>query len=112
MRALLAFSLAILVAFTSQSLAVARGQAVASGQMVICSGGQVVTVSVDAEGNPVGPAHVCPDCALHVLDLSPEAPVPGFVPVCTAQRLALAQTPWVHGPPAVTPRARAPPLNV
>ncbi len=42
----------------------ARGQAPATGQMVICTGNGIVTISVDAEGNPVESHTLCPDAAL------------------------------------------------
>jgi hypothetical protein len=42
----------------------ARGQAPAAGQMVICTGNGIVTLSVDAEGNPVESHTLCPDAAL------------------------------------------------
>ncbi len=48
----------------------------AAGEVVICSGGQVVTLRVDSEGNPVGPGHVCPDCVLSLL-AAPLSGAPG-----------------------------------
>ncbi|MGR3376243.1 hypothetical protein [Salipiger abyssi] len=42
-------------------MAVARAQPAPAGEIVICSGLGLVTVMVDAEGNPVGHSHVCPD---------------------------------------------------
>ena len=110
MRALPALTLAILIVLTSQTLAMARGQATASGQMVFCSVGQVVTVSVDAEGKPVGPAHICPDCVMHVLDLSGEKPPPQFSSACRDVPHALADAPPALGPSTIIPKARAPPL--
>lgn len=51
--------LALLVA--GQSLAVARGQAAGVMEMVLCTGFGTQVITVDAEGNKVSPAHLCPD---------------------------------------------------
>jgi hypothetical protein len=61
MNRLLALLLALIVVVTSQQLALARGQSVSAGTMTLCIGGGFVTVAVDAKGQPVGPAHACPD---------------------------------------------------
>jgi hypothetical protein len=64
MKRLLSLFLVLVVVVTSQQLALARGQATAAGEMVLCVGGGMMTVAVDASGKPVGPAHVCPDGVL------------------------------------------------
>ncbi len=46
---------------------VARGQASAVGEMVICTGYGIVTVSYDAEGNPVERPTLCPDAVATLL---------------------------------------------
>lgn len=56
--------LAAILAVTSLSVAQARGQAGPAGALVICQGLTVVTVLVDADGQPVKAAHICPDAAL------------------------------------------------
>ncbi|WP_425100103.1 hypothetical protein [Tropicibacter sp. S64] len=57
--------LALLLAFTSVQVAAARGESPAVGTMVICIGQTVMTVAVDADGQPTeGDAHLCPDIAL------------------------------------------------
>ena len=56
--------MAMVLVLTAQTMAVARGQAVATGEMVISAPPVSWTVQVDAEGNPVGPPHVCPDCVM------------------------------------------------
>ena len=43
---------------------IARGQAPIAGEMVICTGQGMVTLSVDAEGNPIETHTLCPDAAL------------------------------------------------
>ena len=92
-------------------MAVAKGQAGAVGSMVICAGGVSITVAVDADGQPVGPAHVCPECALAMLDgaiapgeallsrsLSASAQNLPIVLVLPAARIAV---PWARGPPVL-----------
>ncbi|TNE67369.1 MAG: hypothetical protein EP336_07515 [Rhodobacteraceae bacterium] len=106
---------AVLVAFllivTSQSMAVARGtMRDATGAVVLCTGTGPITVLTDADGQPIGPSHICPDCALSVIagladafDLqSPVQHMLRFSPPTFAAR----------GHDAVPPHAcaRAPPL--
>lgn len=66
-RPLAAIVLALLLVFTAQSMAVARGMAGADGMVVLCTGSGPVTVLTDAEGQPIGPAHICPDCTLSLI---------------------------------------------
>lgn len=56
-----------LVAFTAQSAAVARAMPGPDGQMVICTGAGPVMVYTDANGEPVGAPHICPDYALSLI---------------------------------------------
>lgn len=63
-----ALALAILLALTSQTMATARGAPTPVGQAILCTGSGPVTVLLDAEGQPTGQTHICPDCAFSVLD--------------------------------------------
>lgn len=75
LRALSALFLSLILSMTSVTMAVARAQAPVAGEITICSGYGIVTISVDAEGNPTGPVHPCPDClAGLVLAPAPDAP--------------------------------------
>lgn len=74
LRPLATLLFALCFVLTAQAMAVARGQTSATGEMVICTGAGVVTVAVDADGNPTGPAHICPDCALSLIAAAPAAP--------------------------------------
>lgn len=67
MRVISCLLLALMLALTSQSMAVARGAAAASGKIVLCTGAGPVAVYVDAQGQPTGAPHICPDSALNVL---------------------------------------------
>jgi hypothetical protein len=102
--------LALIVALTSQQLALARGQADMAGSITLCSGGGFVTVAVDAKGNPVGPAHICPDGIAALFGVTAENPDLAWrhVPfrVVDPVRTALIEVPQ----DAVrTARARGPP---
>jgi len=66
-RSILPVLLALLVAMTSVQLAVARGQPQAAGQVELCADGSIIVIAMDREGNPIGPAHICPDVALALM---------------------------------------------
>lgn len=105
----LSLVLAMLVAFTGQQIAVARGAAALSEGMVLCLGGTTVMVPLDADGQPTGAGHVCPDAALSIA-LLPAAPLPA-APIrtaihVTAPTLARAEPVSTHRP---APPARGPP---
>jgi len=68
LRPYLALCLALLLTLTSQTMATARGAPTPVGQAVLCTGTGPVTILVDAEGQPTGQVHICPDCALNFLD--------------------------------------------
>lgn len=109
MRRYVAAVMVGLLLVTSQSAAVARGGGV-TGQMVLCSGSGLVTVFTDANGQPTGAPHVCPDAVL------------GFVvalampdPAASLDRVAL-RLDWperahlTQDGPAPIFQARAPPV--
>ena len=77
LRSYLAALLALVMVLTSQTMAVARGMELPSGEMVLCIGDGSVTVYVDADGQPVDAPHYCPDCAAAG---SPAVLTPSFVP--------------------------------
>ncbi|WP_028028943.1 hypothetical protein [Gemmobacter nectariphilus] len=109
---LMSWLLCLVLALTSGTMAVARGQMAAAGSIVICSGYGVITVLVDDRGEPLGTVHPCPDCiAAHVVALLPPVPV-------VVRPLGLSRIVWapvatgaVPLSPA-TPKARGPPLAV
>ncbi|MDJ0629376.1 MAG: hypothetical protein QNJ44_14045 [Rhodobacter sp.] len=105
----LGICLALIVALTSGAMAVARGQNAAAGSIVICAGTGPVSVRIDADGRPVGPAHICPDCALHLMDAA--APPVSEVVAPANRPAALAPDAPVTAAASRTdtPRARAPP---
>ena len=95
---------------TSLSMAVARGAPGPAGQLVICTGSGPVMINVDAEGQPTGAAHICPEAALSLIQMGfdcPDVPLAADVGV-------IAFVPSFASPQAVETfgraRARAPPL--
>lgn len=63
----LPYLLALLLIVSSITMAVARGQMASGSEMVICSGFGEISVTLDADGNPVtsvpqSTAYPCPDC--------------------------------------------------
>lgn len=112
LRRLFALSLALLLAITSQALAVARGAAPASGYAVYCMNGSMVTVAIDADGQPVGEPHLCPDAVAGFAVLAAPPPLPAGrmvagIGVTWPQPLAHLAT----AAPAA-PQARGPPVRV
>jgi len=109
-RPLVALSLALVLAATSLTMAVARGQARVAGEIVICTGMGITVVTVDAEGNPTGPAHICPDMALALMAAPPLAPIV-FAPPTTFRRAPDLPHPVLsRGAEAPRPAARGPPF--
>lgn len=112
LRSFIALLLALLLTLTSQSMAVARGASDATGQMVICVGGGMVTVHTDADGVPTSAPHICPDCALHLVFLpeSTDVAVPYLFYTIDLSHCRLALfNPCSKG---LLPQTRAPPLFV
>jgi len=105
----LSFLLALVIAATAVHVGVVRGQAKAAGSIVLCTGSGPVGVAVDADGAPVGPVHVCPDCVMSVL-AAPDAPAVAVRRAAMARRLSFVPG-HVAGVSraAARPRARGPP---
>ncbi len=108
-------SLCLALALGSVSMAVARGQAVALSKggvtIVICSGYGVTTITLDDQGNPIGPIHPCPECLAGLAAyLTPAQPVIIAV-VSAGERLpAGAPVSQLRAAAVLTTRARGPPL--
>ena len=111
LRPVIGLCLALMLALTSGAMAVARGQTMAAGTIVLCTGTGPLAVSVDADGQPVGPAHICPDCALSLLDAPAPAPADMALPgVWVAFLVPLTALQAVPRQVRERPQARAPPL--
>lgn len=112
LRTYFALFLALILGLTSHSLAMARTMPGPSGQVELCTGTGPVTIYVDEDGQPVGRAHFCPDCALHFLsgvippdvDLERIASCSGLDVCCLSHSAASA--------PQITAAARGPPCMI
>ena len=104
--------LALLLGLTGQSMAVARGAPPPVGVMVLCTGAGPLRVLVDETGAPVGPMHICPDCALSLFDAAPAATPEGLTRAFTRQ--GRARSPGTAEAGRVQPArcARGPPARV
>lgn len=67
LRKHIAAVLVVVLVLTGHSMAVARGMPGVDGYAEYCLGHSAVMVPVDAEGNPIGPAHFCPDATMTLL---------------------------------------------
>ncbi|MBI1415767.1 MAG: hypothetical protein GC146_00960 [Limimaricola sp.] len=104
--------LAALLALTAQQMAVARGQTMVAGQVVVCTGQGPVTVTLDANGKPTGRVHLCPDCALRLIVALDAEPLVLMRQVRLVRAwFAVTVTRGVT-PPALSPLARGPPVLV
>lgn len=112
LRPFFGFLLALTLAVTSLFMAVSRGQVSAGVEVEICSAGGFVTVSLDAQGTPFGPAKLCPDL---VLGFFADAGLPVIVPVFHPREIAVQITEAAQESaplPVPNPGARGPPLSV
>ena len=105
--------LALILSVGSLQMALARTAPVPVGEMVLCTGSGPVTVAIDAEGNPTGQVHYCPDCAavsFAALDIGPTV-LPR--PASLARPLHGAAPTEANTPQAsICPQSRGPPLPV
>lgn len=110
MRAFCTLLLALILAVTSVTSAVARAEQGALTQMVVCSMGAERVVMVDAAGEPVEVRHHCPDCLAALTPPPQAALVLPAVPavVSTLQVVGKSVAPPVRAPLSVL--ARGPPV--
>ncbi|MFD0978919.1 hypothetical protein [Tropicimonas aquimaris] len=108
---LLSFVLILSLGLSSLGFGMALGRAPAVGEMVICTGYGAVTVSFDADGNPVESHGLCPDAAL-AFWAEPPAPPATAAPADLAlvwgdrlQDVAIAPARVPHGRGARAPPA-------
>ncbi|MFY0680925.1 MAG: hypothetical protein JXR13_10160 [Thalassovita sp.] len=110
LRTYLALGLALILVMTAQTMAVARGAPAAVGQMELCSGSSAIVVLVDANGVPVEPAHLCPDCALSFFD-SLDVPAAELIVPTSASMLRWDRTTVGQDPLSLLDTsARSPPV--
>jgi hypothetical protein len=80
LRALSLIWMVLVLATSSVTMAMARHQPRAIGEVELCTGYGLVSVAVDAQGNPTGPLMPCPDATPALAALTDTA-----VPVIRAQ---------------------------
>lgn len=109
---LVALALVLVLTMTSVTMAVARGQPRPVEWVELCSGHGAAGIMLDAQGNPVEPVGVCPDCTLTPLAAVADAAGP-LLRLAPAARTVL---PGPAGPVAerspAPVRARGPPAPV
>lgn len=105
-----AISLALMLALTGQAMAVARGASSPSGQMVICSGNGPLMLSVDENGQPTGPPHVCPEYALSVIAATSDVPQSPIRPIGRKSALKFETARFSSPVFFIHASARAPPV--
>ncbi len=113
LRALSSCLLVLTLVVSSVTMATARHQPRAVGEMVLCTGRGMVTVDVDAQGRPTGPILPCPDCVI-VLNALPGGQT--TLPAPTSRLIATIHTLRDHATPTLRARllhrSRAPPVAV
>lgn len=112
LRPLFGLCVALVLTMTAQTMAVARGADAPAGEMVLCTGSGPVVVQFDAQGNPVGPVHYCPDCALALFDMAASAGMPGLARLWSDLSLRPIQPLPGQVSDLLALRARGPPVSV
>ncbi|MEP2531339.1 hypothetical protein [Shimia sp.] len=104
--------LVLALVLTGHSMAIARGMPGSAGYAEYCIGETAVMVPVDGQGNPTGPAHICPDFGLSLLDWVAEATITARPVSDAASRIEMWHDVSAHVVRAVTASARAPPVHL
>ena len=98
----------------SVTMASARHQAQAVGEVVICTGYGLVAIALDEDGNPTGPVLPCPDSVPAVTAMADDG-IPPYV-VAPQALIPVRYDPRNLAAPAVAPlrhrQSRAPPVPV
>lgn len=84
----------------------------AAGRMVICTGDGVISIYVNAEGEPVTPDHICPDCVVMGASLLLPAMLDWFAPKSAARSADTPIRSFVTVWLAPAQSARAPPVGL
>lgn len=104
--------LALMLCIGAMQAAVMRLQA-SAGSITICSGAGMVTLHLDASGQPTAPPHLCPDCTAALAAGLADAPVSApRAPFLRAEVLALPVVQAVRTQLLLHPQARGPPRLV
>lgn len=109
-RTYLAVALALVLTLTAQGMALARTAPDPAGQMVLCTGTGPVTVLVDAEGQPTGAVHICPECALSLFQMAATDAVNPLRPTTWTTAQAIDYKTELSNLARLPARARGPPV--
>jgi hypothetical protein len=112
LRPILAIFFALTLALTGQAMAVARGASGPTGELILCTGAGAVAVQVDENGQPVGPVHICPDCALSLFDVGAVSAVGLPRPVTRAESVRVLTGPVLTPAEVIPAAARGPPVFI
>jgi hypothetical protein len=105
-RPLSGLLLALLMAVTSVTMAVARGQDRMGDTVEICGGFGQVFVTLDQNGQPMRPGHPCPDCLTGITALDLPGPTAAAARPQSVARVTFAPLSIIAGSLAV-PKATA-----
>jgi len=112
LRQPLAILLVVVLVLTGHSMAIARGMPLPADQVELCTGSGPVMMAVDGDGNPTGPAHICPDFSLSLLNAVAVPDVVVRRVEGRGEKIAVPQERVLHVIQAVSTVARGPPLGV
>ncbi len=113
LRSLGVILLALAVMAASVPMAMARHHGGAVGTVELCTGTGMITLRVDAGGNPAGSEIPCPDCMPALGANLPQAVAGPVRPARLVAVLApMCALPEVIARPAFHRHARAPPVRV
>lgn len=105
--------LALILTVSSLQMAIARHALMPVDHMVICSGEGAYTIAIDAQGNPTGEVHYCPECIASALTAIETTAPDLAVPAATSLTLEIpAKSLQVVQAASYCHQARGPPLSV
>ncbi|WP_144432629.1 hypothetical protein [Shimia marina] len=111
-RTYVSLMLVAVLVLTGHSMAIARGMPGAQGYAEYCIGETPVMVPVDAEGNPTGAPHLCPDASFSLLNWVDVAPGVAAAPVAFVRLVQMSPNTLPPVIRVIASTARAPPTGV
>lgn len=112
MRKIMTWLTVLTLVVTGHAMAIAQGMPGVAGYAELCIGHEPVMVTVDAEGNPTGESHICPEFGLSLLNAVTAGETHCAAPDSKARKavgVVAVTAPVIR---AVQTSARAPPMAV